>query len=79
MMTMTNDQALERIEGAMRETPFCPCGAPAVPVGRSGGVWLECASLQPAKGILRQLLTLDFAANHTRRLIVDLAIEAAAA
>jgi len=40
---------------------------------RRDAVWLTCASLtkQP-KGIVRKLLTLDFAAFHFDRRIVDL-------
>lgn len=67
-----NWRALELIERAEREAPFCACGQPNVPVGRNGGVWLECASLQtlPDGRIRRLLSTLDSRA-HTRRLIVD--------
>ncbi len=72
MIQIDNDQALELIEEAAREAPFCLCGEPTVPVGRRAGVWLECASLLERKGALRRLLSLDLAFAHTRRPIVDL-------
>ena len=69
---MDNAQALELVEQAEHETPFCECGRVTVPIGRPGGVWLECASLGEARSALSRILTLDLAASHTRRRIVDL-------
>jgi hypothetical protein len=63
--------ALSRIEDAERETPFCECGLPMVPVERLGVIWLTCRSLDHSGGRLRRLLTLDF--GHVARPIVDLA------
>ncbi|MBF6604568.1 MAG: hypothetical protein IVW53_03195 [Chloroflexi bacterium] len=68
---MNNDQALELIEGALRETPTCDCGAATVPVDHADVIWLECSTLAARRGVLRQLLTLDFAAAHSRRPVVD--------
>ena len=66
--------ALSRIEQAERETPFCDCGAPTVPVARGGRVWLSCGAhdrqRQPGRRV-RRWLTLDF--GHTARPILDLA------
>jgi len=71
-------QALEEIERAQRETPFCGCGQPTRPIVRAGGIWLECASLQAsAGGRIRRLVTLLGPIDHTRRPIVDLAPAAA--
>jgi hypothetical protein len=61
--------ALERIEDAERETPFCWCGAPTVPLDRGDVIWLGCSSLQRPKRLVRRLLALDF--GHTARPIVD--------
>ncbi len=73
-----NWRALDRIEQAERDTPNCSCGAPAVPVARAGGIWLECSSLaSPPEGRLRRLLSALGAPAHTRRLIVDCVAEAA--
>ncbi len=69
---MDNARALERIEQAERETRFCDCGRVTVPVGRAGGVWLECPSLGESRSTLGRILTFDFAASHTRQCIVDL-------
>jgi len=68
---MNNDQALELIEASLRDTPACDCGELTRPVDRDGAIWLECASLGTSRGALRRLFTLDFAATHVRRLIVD--------
>jgi hypothetical protein len=72
-MDNNNARALELIEQAQRDTPFCECGRVTVPVGRPGGVWLECASLGEARSTLARVLTLDFVASHTRRRIVNAA------
>ncbi len=68
-----NSQALDLIEQAEREIPVCSCGMHTLAAARRDAVWLTCASLtkQP-KGIVRKLLTLDFAAFHFDRRIVDL-------
>ncbi len=68
---MNNDKALELIEGALRETPTCGCGAATMPVDHADVIWLECSTLATHRGVLRQLLTLDFAAAHSRRRVVD--------
>lgn len=67
-----NARALELVEQAERQTPLCTCGTHTLPVARPGGVWLACASLSQPKSVVRQILTLDFAAGHTDRQIVDL-------
>jgi hypothetical protein len=68
---MSNDQALELIEASLRDIPACDCGELTQPVDRGGVIWLECASLGTHRGALRRLFTLDFAATHVRRLILD--------
>jgi hypothetical protein len=71
-MTMDNSQAVALIERAERETPFCDCGEPTIPVARSRQVWLECASRQTLPdSMLRRFLATLAAASHTRRLILD--------
>ena len=66
-----NRQALELIEQAQTDHPFCGCGQGTLAVGRTGGVWLECRSLQdPPSGFLRRLAAVF--SVHTRDLIVDL-------
>jgi hypothetical protein len=74
-----NARALELIEDAQQQTRICSCGQPAVPVARSGGVWLTCASLVEPAGFLRRLVKLNFGVGHTDRLIFESsAVEAAA-
>jgi hypothetical protein len=65
-----NHTVLAQIENAERETPFCACGQPMVPVAREDGIWLECRSLETREGgpIARLLSVL---APHDRQLIVD--------
>lgn len=65
-------RVLEVLELAQRETPFCgACGSPTLPVARGGSLWLECASAQEDRPFLRRLLSLEFAAGHTRRVILE--------
>jgi hypothetical protein len=66
-----NRQALELIEQAQTDHPFCGCGQGTLAVGRAGGVWLECRSVgdQP-RGFIRRLVAVF--SIHTRELIVDL-------
>jgi hypothetical protein len=73
-----NWNALDRIEHAERETPFCACGEPMVPAGRTDGIWLECASVREPDGSrLRRLMSVLTLPGHTRRLIVELYADAA--
>jgi len=68
---------IDTIERAERETPTCEqCYEPTMAEWRDGAVWLVCRSLSEPKSALRQLLTLDPAAWHTRRLIPGLDVAA---
>ena len=71
--------ALERIEDAQRQTPFCWCGAPTVAAEHRGAIWLRCSSLIPSRGVARRLLTLDLASLHTDQPILDVSELAPAA
>ena len=71
---MMHDKAhvLDVLEQAQRKAPFCKaCTSPTTPVARDGAIWLECASLQEDRPFLRKLLSLDFGAGHTRRVILE--------
>jgi hypothetical protein len=73
-----NWSALDRLEHAERETPFCSCGQPTSPVARSGGIWLECVSLQePADSRIGRLLSAINVVGHTRQMVVGLVEDAA--
>ncbi len=76
-VTDANARAVERIESALDETPFCAsCNAHTLVVAHDDRLWLVCATLQrPATGI-RGLLTRLVA--HERRLVLSLEPEAAA-
>ena len=68
-----NSQALDLIEQAQRNIRVCSCGMHTLAVARADAIWLTCASLtQQPKGVVRKLLTLDFAAFHVDQRIVDL-------
>jgi hypothetical protein len=69
----TNEDLVERIEDAVRVTPFCTyCWSHTTVVERDETLWLECWTLENRPTILRALLTLDFASRHTMREIVAL-------
>lgn len=71
-------RALERIERAQEETPFCTCGMPTRIVTSTGGLWLECASLPGAPaGPLGRCISRVTASIHTRQLVVEQAALAA--
>jgi hypothetical protein len=69
-MIDNNWDAVDRIDHAERENPYCVCGLPTVAVGCTDGVWLECSSLaeRHESAIGRFLSAL---ASHTRLLIVE--------
>jgi hypothetical protein len=67
-----HSSALETLELAERESPFCSCGQPTTPVvHRDGAIWLECLSLAEPKGVLRRLFSPS--SGHTRREILPAA------
>jgi hypothetical protein len=77
-MTITDTtNAIERIEFAEREMPFCDCGQPMTPVGREDGIWLECISrTQPTGSPLGRLISTLSNTGHGRRLIIEADIAA---
>lgn len=73
-----NWRALDRIEQAERETPFCICGQPTSATARPDGIWLECVSLRaPARSRIGRLLSALAPGGHARQLIVELVADAA--
>lgn len=73
-----NWNALDRIEHAERETPFCACGEPTVPAARNDGIWLECATFrQPDRSRFERLMDAFTLPGHTRRLVVERYADAA--
>ena len=68
---MTNDQALELIESALRTEPFCPCGEPTTIVTKGDELRLACASLNVAGGSLRRHLRVRFDLGHVSRVILQ--------
>jgi hypothetical protein len=71
VLAVIRDQirALEVLELAQRQAPYCGvCGSPTSPstaTARSG------SSVRPPRPFLRKLLSLDFRAGHTRRVILE--------
>jgi hypothetical protein len=51
-MPTNEDLARERIETAWRDYPYCRrCGEPMTIEVRDDGLWIECGSLPPLRGI----------------------------
>lgn len=68
-----NEDLVDRIEDAVRVTPFCTyCWSPTTVIERDETLWLECSTLENRTIGLRMLLSLDFASRHTLREIVAL-------
>jgi hypothetical protein len=71
-----NHGLLVQIEAAERDTPYCSCGEPMVPVGAGDGIWLECRSLvAPKAGRMAGLLS--WLTPHDRQLLVEWVADAA--
>jgi hypothetical protein len=69
---LDNGTAIDAIERAERETPFCGCGEPTAPVARDGVIWLECAAgNQPKGNRIARLLGSIVAPAHVRRYIIE--------
>lgn len=75
---MENHQAVERIEDALRTSPFCSCGSWTVVVADGDRIRLECSTLREQKTILRRLVSLDFGGHISRTIIEELPTQAAA-
>ena len=72
-MTITdNVNALERIEYAESQMPFCVCGRPMTPAGRPDGIWLECTSRsEPSGSRIERFLSTLSDRGHSSRLIIE--------
>lgn len=70
-MNIDNHRAVDRIEAAVRERPFCACGAPTDIVARPDGLWLICTREATGSGIIRRLLGAGASFGHTRTLVLD--------
>lgn len=64
------ETSLLAIEQAQRETPYCVCGSPTIPVARGDEVWLRCSEDQRKSSVLRRLTSLEFVGGHTRGLVI---------
>jgi hypothetical protein len=77
---INNWSAIERIERAERETPYCECGQPMVAIAHDGAIWLECTSLECRSGnAFVRLLSAIVSGGHDRQLIVEDAADLAQA
>lgn len=73
-----NWTALDRIEHAERETPFCVCGEPMSLTAKADGIWLECVTITDTDGSrFDRLLSALGAYGHDRRQIVNSLADAA--
>jgi hypothetical protein len=73
-----NRQAVDLLERAHDASPVCYCGRHTRLVGRAGGVWLECSSLEERPtGAISRVVAAITSGMHTNRLVLDLAPTAA--
>jgi hypothetical protein len=72
-MTITDHlRALERIEYAESQMPFCVCGRPMTPAGRPDGIWLECTSrTERSSSRIGRILSTLSDTGHSSRLIIE--------
>jgi hypothetical protein len=70
---INNYHAVDIIERAQGDTPFCTCGAPTTPVWRPDGMWLECSAVQARAdhGRMRRMLATIASPVHIRQLLFD--------
>ena len=74
MNIVDNVNALERIEYAEHQMPFCVCGRPMTPAGRPDGIWLECTSrTEPSGSRIGRILSSLWDTGHSSRLIIEAA------
>ena len=70
---LENWRAVDRIERAERDTPFCMCGTANAAVARGDTIWLECSSLrEPRTGVGGIVARLSGGWGHTRHVIMEL-------
>lgn len=71
-MSADTEKALEVIELAQRDMPFCGCGRPTLVVGESGQLWLDCvAGHTPVRGgAAGRLLRRAGTASHLHKLLL---------
>ena len=61
-----NWKAVDLLERAGRETPFCACGEAMTLAAKPDGVWFECAARVDAGGSrISRLVALVTAPTHT--------------
>jgi hypothetical protein len=64
--------AVDQIERAQREEPFChACGGPTVAVAEAGQIWLRCANDIQPHSRLGRLLAIFPLIGHTHHSIID--------
>ncbi len=66
-----NERALELIENAEREAPFCLCGRHMITIADGDAIVLECSSRAEEKSGLSAILARVTALGHTRRMIME--------
>jgi hypothetical protein len=70
--TSGEDRTREQIEQAVTGHPFCDaCGAPTVPVAQGDAIWLDCATSQEHRPLLRRMLSLETLLGHTHQLVIE--------
>jgi hypothetical protein len=68
-----NQRAVDAIERAERQRPYCLCGAGMVAVAQGADIWLECSSLgQEKHGLAGLLAPITSRVGHDRKVILEL-------
>ncbi len=69
-----NQRAVDRIETAERESPFCLCGASMIAVAHDGSIWLQCSdqTRNKRRGIGGFVARISGSFGHSRRIIMEL-------
>mgnify|MGYP001811903010 CR=1 FL=1 len=66
-----NERAVELIESAERNAPYCHCGRHMVTVASGDGIVLECSGRTEEKSGLSAVVARITSFGHTRRMIME--------
>jgi hypothetical protein len=67
-----NQRAVDLIEAAERDAPYCLCGSHMLAVAHGNVIWLECSNRTADKPGIAGVISRITALGHTRRMIMEL-------
>ncbi|HLA15584.1 MAG TPA: hypothetical protein VJZ72_01680 [Candidatus Limnocylindrales bacterium] len=68
---MRRSKVVDRIEEALRATPFCPCGEHTDIVAVDGTIILRCSAIDRPRSRLERLLGSVVAPSHVSHPIIE--------